>query len=68
MRSAAASNPACVSSAVGCLAGSVLVIEGLEDLLWPVGLSPGLMAGYGSARGADVRRAALGIFDMLLVR
>jgi hypothetical protein len=41
-----------------------VVSEVLEDLLRPVGLSPGFMAGYGSTRGADVRRAALGILDV----
>jgi len=34
----------------------------LEDVALGVdGLSPGLIVGYGSARGAEVRRAALGI-------
>jgi hypothetical protein len=55
---------------VVCLAGSgsgsFVVNEVLEDLLRPVGLSPGFMAGYGSARGAEVRRAALGILDAVL--
>jgi hypothetical protein len=62
--------PGGISSAVVCLAGSgsgsVVVNEVREDLLRPVGLSPGLMAGYGAARGADVRRAALGILDAVL--